>query len=80
MGLEVYYPGDILNALQAAEQAVNATVEATGGRDDPFAAGYLAGYRAALVTVALAFGLSPSGSALITNVREEPHYLAVRSL
>ena len=57
MGLEVYYPTDIRNALLAAEQAANATATATGDTDDPFAAGYLAGYRAALTTLALAFGL-----------------------
>jgi hypothetical protein len=63
VGLEVYYPGDIRNALLAAEQAVGATAEAAGGRDEPFTAGFLAGYRAALTTLALAFGLT---------VRHEP--------
>jgi len=58
MGLEVYYPTDIRNALLAAEQAVNATVDAAGNQDDPFTAGFLAGYRAALTTLALAFGLA----------------------
>ena len=57
MGLEVYYPTDIRNALLAAEQAASVTAEATGNQDTPFAAGYLIGYRAALVTIALAFGL-----------------------
>jgi hypothetical protein len=58
MGLEVYYPTDVRNALLAAEQAVNATADATGSKDDPFTAGFLTGYRAALVTLALAFGLT----------------------
>jgi hypothetical protein len=58
MGLEVYYPADICNALLAAEQAVNATALATGNQDDPFTSGYLTGYRAALTTLALAFGLA----------------------
>jgi hypothetical protein len=57
MGLEVYYPQDIRNALLAAEQGANATAEATGSTSDPFTAGYMAGYRAALTTLALAFGL-----------------------
>ena len=57
MGLEIFYPADIRNALLAAEQAANVTVKATGNTDDVFASGYLAGYRAALTTVALAFGL-----------------------
>jgi hypothetical protein len=59
MGLEVYYPADIRNALLAAEQAAGATAAAAGNNgDDPFAAGFLAGYRAALATLALAFGLT----------------------
>ena len=57
MGLEVYYPSDIRNAIVAAEQAVNDTATATGGTSKLFAAGYLAGYRAALTTMALALGL-----------------------
>ena len=57
MGLEVYYPTDIRNALLAAEQSANATATATGNIDDPFAAGFLVGYRAALTTLAVAFGL-----------------------
>ena len=57
MGLEVYYPSDIRNAIVAAEQAVSATATATGGTGELFATGYLAGYRAALTTMALALGL-----------------------
>ncbi|KPK84260.1 MAG: hypothetical protein AMJ81_06095 [Phycisphaerae bacterium SM23_33] len=56
MGLAVYYQQDILNALMAAEQASGAAAAATGGQDG-FAQGYMAGYRAALATLALAFGL-----------------------
>lgn len=58
MGLEVYYPADIGNALLPAEQAVNATADAARNDDDPFTAGFLTGYRAALTTLALAFGLA----------------------
>jgi hypothetical protein len=54
----VYYPTDIRNALLAAEQAVGATADASGNKDDPFTAGFLTGYRAALTTLALAFGLA----------------------
>lgn len=61
MGLEVYYPTDIRNALLAAEQAATATAEAAGNEDDPFTAAFLVGYRAALTTLALAFGLVPDG-------------------
>jgi len=61
MSLGVYYPTDIRNALLAAEQAANATAKATGNEDDPFTAGFLTGYRAALTTLALAFGLVVGG-------------------
>jgi len=58
MGLEVYYPQDIRNALLAAEQASRtALLAAGGGEDNEFARGYREGYGAALVTMALAFGL-----------------------
>jgi len=61
MGLEVYYPADVRNALLAAEQSVSATAQVAGSQDDPFAAGFLTGYRAALTTIALAFGLIRPG-------------------
>lgn len=59
MGLNVYYPQDIRNALLAAEQATGAALDASSESDD-FLAGYRAGYRAALVTFGLAFGLVPT--------------------
>lgn len=52
MGLEVYYPIDIENAIRAAEQATAAA------RNDTSNDRYLEGYRAALTTIALAFGLT----------------------
>ncbi len=58
MGLQVFYPTDIRNALLAADQAVNAATDAADAQDDPFTAGFLTGYRAALTTLALAFGLT----------------------
>lgn len=63
MALEVYYPADIRNALLAAEQASGAALLAAGGDDeDDFTKGYRTGYRAVLVTIALAFGLlQPDG-------------------
>lgn len=61
MTLEVYYPQDILRALLAAEQATGAALQVAMD-EDPYIAGYLVGYRAALVTIALAFGLArPDG-------------------
>ena len=60
MGLEVYYTQDIHNALLAAEQASNAAMMAASG-DDKFTQGFQTGYRAALATIALAFGLFQPG-------------------
>jgi hypothetical protein len=57
MGLDVYYPQDIRNALLAAEQASTTALMATSLEGDQFAQGYQEGYRAALTTIALAFGL-----------------------
>lgn len=56
MALQVYYPTDIRNALLAAEYAAQAVAQATA-EDDLAAVSFLAGYRAALATLALAFGL-----------------------
>jgi len=56
MGLDVYYPADVRNALLAAEQASRAALAAADG-DGVYTRGYQAGYRAALATIALAFGL-----------------------
>jgi hypothetical protein len=55
---QVVFPTDIRDALRAAEQAVNATADAAFKEDDPFIAGFLTGYQAALTTLALAFGLA----------------------
>lgn len=56
-----YHSKDIRNALLAAEQAGRGALLAAGD-DKEFAQGYREGYRAALTTIALAFGL----------VRQEP--------
>jgi len=61
MALNVYYPQDILNALQAAEHAAGAAINACG-QDGDFLDGYLAGYRAALVAISFAFGLMHGGN------------------
>jgi len=58
MALEVYFQQDIINALLAAEQASSAGAMAVGcGKDNEFSQGFQVGYRAALTTLALAFGL-----------------------
>ncbi len=62
MGLDIFFPEDIRNALLAADEASSSTagVCAAVGRDPVTLRAYLEGYRAALTTVALAFGLSPA--------------------
>jgi hypothetical protein len=69
MGLDIFFAEDIRNALLAADEASSSTARmctAIGGdsRDDPptrlYLRAYLEGYRSALTTVALAFGLSPA--------------------
>jgi hypothetical protein len=56
MGLEVFYLTDIRNALLAAEQASRGALQALNIEVD-FTKGYREGYRDALATIALAFGL-----------------------
>ena len=71
MALDVYFRQDIRNALLAAEQASRVALQAVNGRDGEFARGYQEGYQAALVTIALAFGLiQHSDSPCLLN--EEP--------
>lgn len=59
MGPDVYFSDDIRNALLAADAGSAATAEMLGmGSGDVQAIiNYRRGYRAALITVALAFGL-----------------------
>jgi len=58
MGLDIWFSEDIRNALLAADEASSST--AAYCPDGPTLRAYLEGYRAALTTVALAFGLAPS--------------------
>ena len=62
MGLDIFFAEDIRNALQAADEASTSTARvcAAVGGDQVTLRAYLEGYRAALTTVALAFGLSPA--------------------
>jgi len=66
MGLDIFFVENVRNALLAAEEASTATARicAAGGGDPAVLWAYLEGYRTALVTVALAFGLEP---AIITS-------------
>jgi hypothetical protein len=67
MSLDLFFAKDIRNALMAADEASSSTarvcaaVDGDGrGNNSPLLRAYLEGYRAALSTVALAFGLSPA--------------------
>ena len=77
MGLDIFFLEDIRNALLAADHATSSTAKmAYGVRDDEelpevravALKAYMEGYRAALVTIALSFGLSP---AILTQGRRE---------
>lgn len=68
MGLDVWFAEDIRNALLAANEASAATARVCAalggcGRDESSTRlclrAYREGYRAALATVALAFGIAP---------------------
>jgi hypothetical protein len=62
MGLDIFFTEDVHNALVAAYEASSSTarVYTAAGGDQATLRAYLEGYRAALTTVALAFGLSPA--------------------
>ena len=61
MGLDIFFADDVRHALMAADEASTSTARvcAAVGGDQVTLRAYLEGYRAALSTVALAFGLSP---------------------
>lgn len=62
MSLDIWFREDILHALQAADQASATTAAAMGdvAGDPRYLQAYREGYRAALVTVAMAFGIEPA--------------------
>jgi hypothetical protein len=59
MSADVWLKRDIANALLAAYQAARETSCAIGGVDPVRMASFHAGYRSALSTVALFFGIAP---------------------
>ncbi|MFB0545298.1 MAG: hypothetical protein ACETWB_00160 [Anaerolineae bacterium] len=71
MGLDIWFKEDIANALIAADEASSATAAALSEvtNDPGRLRAYREGYRAALTTLALAFGISPL--ALMTAPEEE---------
>ncbi|MBC7248915.1 MAG: hypothetical protein H5T62_01395 [Anaerolineae bacterium] len=70
MSLDIWFREDILHALRAADQASATTAaalehalggaEGAGVGDPRYLRAYREGYRAALVTVAMAFGIEPA--------------------
>jgi hypothetical protein len=61
MALDIWFADDVTNALKAAEQAsatTAAAMESVVG-DPRYLRAYREGYRAALITVATAFGITP---------------------
>jgi len=59
MSADVWFKRDIANALLAAYQAARETSYAIGGDDTVRMVSFHAGYRSAISTVALFFGISP---------------------
>jgi hypothetical protein len=74
MALDVYFREDIRNALLAAEHADRAALQANHSGTNEYAHGYQAGYQAALITIALAFGLVQPGNDDGTG-EQRPTYL-----
>lgn len=58
--MDVWVKRDIANALMATYQAARETSFAVGSRDGARAALFHAGYRSAISTMALFFGISPA--------------------
>ncbi|GEM_PF-7080057 len=58
--MDVWVKRDIANALMATYQAARETSFAVGSRDGARAAMFHAGYRSAISTMALFFGISPA--------------------
>lgn len=66
MALEVYYRQDIVNALRAAEFAALAALRAAP--EDQRGAAFQAGYRSALLTLALSFGVSEEFTSNVSSL------------
>jgi len=57
VGTQIWFRGDIANAIRAAEAASRSTCEALAPSPDEYMEGYRAGFQAALRGLAVAFGL-----------------------
>jgi len=60
MSADVYFKRDIANALLATYQSARETAYAIGSDDTARVAMFHAGYRSAISTLALFFGISPA--------------------
>lgn len=60
MSADVWFKRDIANALLATYQSARETTYAVGGDDKARIAVFHAGYRSAISTMALFFGISPA--------------------
>jgi hypothetical protein len=60
MSADVWFKRDIANALLATYQAARETSYAIGNNDTVRTASFHAGYRSAISTMALFFGISPA--------------------
>ena len=62
MGLDIWFREDITNALKAAEQASSTTAAAIESvvSDPSYLRAYRQGYKAALITIAMSFGIAGS--------------------
>jgi hypothetical protein len=74
MGLDIWFSEDIRNALLAADEASASTAALVADlrlpdADVAYLRAYREGYKAALCTVALAFGLAPQAISLVTSDR-----------
>ena len=60
MSADVWFTRDIANALLATYQSARETTYAIGGDDTVRTVSFHAGYRSAISTMALFFGISPA--------------------
>lgn len=72
MSADVWFKRDIANALLAAYQAARETSCVTGDADSVQTICFHAGYRSAISTVALFFGISP---AFVLPEEGEAHHI-----
>ena len=82
MSLDIYFKDDVASALLAADRASGSTAAALRGvtGDVDYLRAYRQGYRAALATIAVAFGLTAQATDLQRYVPDEIEDEFVRCL